>query len=407
MMKANKKVMAALLAAMMTVSAGAAVVSAGNVSGPGAEIPNVDNNSNGWNGEVITLDNGTKVNGYYYQTAKNEYAKGWKLIDGKWYYFAKKSDLSASTISHNTQNGNGTDKYKYYAVMDKKVDIDYNDDDRSPYTFRFGKDGAMITGWYQTSNAVDPIYGDARNWEYYSPSTGAQQTGWIKVGANWFYMTDRDNFEVTYKENGHMMTKKMPKGTLLMGGTYTFKDSEKASEKTYTFADNGVLVNEGQGWVKEGGDWYYVQENGTRAHATENGTVDGWKLINGKYYYFLKNGKMLTGWANIYTDDTMSKTAWYYMTSNGDCVLNNWIQMADGTWYLTNPSGEMVTGWAVRGGKTYYLNEGFAQYGSYGAMVTGTVVIQNNTYTFDASGALVSVNNQPVNPGTIPQFPTK
>ena len=56
-MKANKKVMAALLAAMMSVSAGAAVVSAGvPVGGIGSEIGSITNS--GWRATVL--------NGKYY-----------------------------------------------------------------------------------------------------------------------------------------------------------------------------------------------------------------------------------------------------------------------------------------------------------------------------------------------------
>ena len=62
-------------------------------------------------------------------------------------------------------------------------------------------------------------------------------------------------------------------------------------------------------------------------------------------------------------------------------------------------SGEMVTGWAVRGGKTYYLDTDAA---NYGVMVTGTVTINSSKCTFDANGTLVSINDQKVDPGVIP-----
>ncbi|MGI5958692.1 MAG: hypothetical protein ACOX60_04675, partial [Massiliimalia sp.] len=124
-------------------------------------------------------------------------------------------------------------------------------------------------------------------------------------------------------------------------------------------------------------------------------------------YIFDENGVMQTGWVKALNSKGEAK--WYYCTANGDCVLNNWVQMADGTWYLTNASGEMVTGWAVRGGKTYYLNEmnaagnGTVMAGKpYGVMATGTVMIKGYKCTFDANGALVSINDQVVNPGTIP-----
>ncbi|MGI5958702.1 MAG: hypothetical protein ACOX60_04725 [Massiliimalia sp.] len=375
MMKANKKVMAALLAAMMTVSAGAAVVSAATpVTGPTASSTTSTgtwyaNNSIDGAGNVVVKYSFLKSNG---QWAKDE----WQLINDKWYYFGSDS----------------------MALCNTKLPLGNLES-----VYRFGADCAMVTGWYRTSNATDPTYGDARNWEYYSPSTGKQQFGWIKEGANWYYMTFADTV-VKYKENGREQVKTMPKGTLLMGGTYTFVD-EYGTEKTYTFADNGVLVNQGQGWVKEGNTWYWVQEDGSRFTGKEPTTgvqsSDSWKLINGKYYVFNSKGEMLTGW--IKAQNSKGEVKWYYCTANGDCVLNNWVQMSNGDWYLTNASGEMVTGWAVRGGKTYFLNDNNGVVGlSYGAMATGTVTIKGNKCTFDASGALVSINDQVVNPGTIP-----
>ncbi|MGI5960140.1 MAG: hypothetical protein ACOX60_12105, partial [Massiliimalia sp.] len=319
MMKANKKVMAALLAAMMTVSAGAAVVSAATpVDGIGS-VGNTTTATSGWMHQ--------KVGGkdyWSYKISKGVYAAGWKMIDGAWYFFAQ-IDANGNPVNTGLTHSSTVASSDYYAIVDKTADILCADG--GTYTFRFGKDGKMLTGWYRVSNALDPVYGDSQNWEYYSPSTGAKQVGWIKEGANWYYMTNTTT-RVEYKENGQSKMKTLPAGTLMMNGTYKFWDGENVG-KTYTFAANGVLVNEGQGWIKEGENWYWVQENGSRFTGAKADSVtftaNSWNKINGKYYIFDENGVMQTGWVKALNSKGEAK--WYYCTANGDCVLNNWVQM--------------------------------------------------------------------------------
>lgn len=415
-MKANKKVMAALLAAMMSVSAGAAVVSAGiPVAGVGSEIGS--NLNTGWRATVL---NGKYY--YSYEVSQGQYATGWKLIDGAWYFFAQ-HDAGTPIGTDAQATGTSTNEW-YFALTDTRAICS---DSMGGHIYRFGKDGKMVTGWYQVSNTPDPVTGIANGWEYYN-SNGINLTGWFKVGANWFYIAPRD-MQVEFKENSYWVPHTIKEGTLLMNGTFKFDNQDGQGVKVYTFNHNGVLQNEGQGWVQDRGNWYYMKRaeaNGSLERKTgERSKLNGqkllassWELINGKYYAFDTDGKMLTGWQEFCGLDENGKeqssveSRWYYMTGNGDCVLNSWVQMADGTWYLTNASGEMVTGWAVRGGKTYYLNELNANGNGtvisgrpYGVMATGTVYIKGYKCTFDASGALVSINDQVVSPGTIPSLP--
>lgn len=62
----------------------------------------------------------------------------------------------------------------------------------------------------------------------------------------------------------------------------------------------------------------------------------GWNTIDGKKYYFDKNGAMLTGWQTI---DGQR----YYFEDDG-AMVTGW-QTIGGTQYYFNTSGEMVTGW--------------------------------------------------------------
>ena len=54
------------------------------------------------------------------------------------------------------------------------------------------------------------------------------------------------------------------------------------------------------GWRYIQGTWYYFDENGYAA--------TGWRLINGKWYYMNSECKMQTGWLNL-------NDKWYYTDS--------------------------------------------------------------------------------------------
>ncbi|WP_297424614.1 N-acetylmuramoyl-L-alanine amidase family protein [Clostridium sp.] len=140
------------------------------------------------------------------------------------------------------------------------------------------------------------------------------------------------------------------------------------------------------------GDWSYIDGNSA---------ISGWKLIDGKWYFFDSNSVMKTGWINdggkwYYLDPSGSmKTGWindsgkwYYTSSSGD-MQTGWL-LDNGAWYYLNTSGSMQTGLLDLNGKTYYLSES-------GAMKTGNITINGVNYNFAASGEKI---NSPVAPQT-------
>lgn len=102
-------------------------------------------------------------------------------------------------------------------------------------------------------------------------------------------------------------------------------------------------------WKKNDIGWWYEEDNGQYPTAT-------WKFINNNWFYFQTNGYASTGW-----------------------IFEN------GRWYFADSDCYMLTGWVNVEGKYYYLNP--ISDGTKGAMLTGEVVIDGVTYTFDASGA--------------------
>lgn len=147
--------------------------------------------------------------------------------------------------------------------------------------------------------------------------------------------------------------------------------------------------------------WSWI-ENGIKA--------TGWKLINGKWYYFYSNGNMATGWLK-------SGNEWYYLTESG-AMATGWM-LIDQKWYYFYGEGNMATGWLKSGNKWYYLKESGEMvigwlnldgkkyyFEPSGAMVTGKVNIEGKEYTFANSGELISTTSS-VNPPALDKEETR
>ena len=108
---------------------------------------------------------------------------------------------------------------------------------------------------------------------------------------------------------------------------------------------NSVLSNinksERNGWVKTEIGWMY-NENGK--------PVTGWKLIDGKWYYFESTGVMQTGWKQI-------SGKWYYFHTDG-AMRTGWKQIGD-KWYYLYEDCHMAKSEKIQGkdGKVYDIDE--------------------------------------------------
>jgi lactocepin len=168
-----------------------------------------------------------------------------------------------------------------------------------------------------------------------------------------------------YNENEEMQT-----GWVKISGKwYHFNDKGvmqtgwvKISGKWYYFNDKGVMQT---GWVKISGKWYYFNDKGVMQ--------TGWVKDNGKWYYFNDKGIMQTGWVKI-------SGKWYYFNDKG-IMQTGWVKIS-GKWYYFSDKGVMQTGWVKISGKWYYFND-------KGIMQTGWVYIDNKWHFFDANGVWV------------------
>ena len=114
-----------------------------------------------------------------------------------------------------------------------------------------------------------------------------------------------------------------------------------------------------EGWQKEQGNWRFYKNNQP---------VLDWKQIDNKWYYFNKEGVMIS---NIIIDD-------YLIQDNGALAENTWVKISD-KWYYATASGKILRNkWGKIAGIWYYFDK-------EGAMVTNTLV---GDYLIQNSGAL-------------------
>ena len=114
-----------------------------------------------------------------------------------------------------------------------------------------------------------------------------------------------------------------------------------------------------EGWVLEENIWRFYENNAP---------VLNWKKIHGKWYYFNKDGIMLS--------DTIFDG--YILTSSGAMVDSGWSKLQD-KWYYANAYGKISQQkWDKIGGVWYYFDQD-------GVMLSNTIF---DGYLFTNSGAM-------------------
>ena len=114
-----------------------------------------------------------------------------------------------------------------------------------------------------------------------------------------------------------------------------------------------------EGWVLEENHWRFYENNAP---------VLNWKKIQGKWYYFNKDGIMLS--------DTIFDG--YILTNSGAMVDSGWSKLQD-KWYYANAYGKISQQkWEKIGGVWYYFDQD-------GVMLSNTIF---DGYLFTNSGAM-------------------
>lgn len=103
--------------------------------------------------------------------------------------------------------------------------------------------------------------------------------------------------------------------------------------------------------------------------------LEGWQLIEGGWYYFIKNVPQ-KGWLN--TED-----GWYYLDPNTGIRQYGWVYDG-GFWYFLNgETGIMETGWVFDNGSWYLMDYS-------GRMMTGWAKVGDLWYFLKGNGAMAA-----------------
>ena len=137
--------------------------------------------------------------------------------------------------------------------------------------------------------------------------------------------------------------------------TSTTNPSETPAKKE----EDKALEVKKEGWVLEENHWRFFENNAP---------VLNWKKIQGKWYYFNKDGIML--------NDTIFDG--YILTSSGAMVDSGWSKLQD-KWYYANAYGKISQQkWEKIGGVWYYFDQD-------GVMLSNIIF---DGYLFTNSGAM-------------------
>lgn len=366
----------------------------------------------GEDGELINRKGWAKLNDdWFYFNDDSSLKTKWQTIGGKTYYFNETTGAMATgqrrinydgeiycfTSDGSLLKGKGWfskyDEYNNY----KKVwcYIDENGVLKTGYQtingkdYYFDYDGKMVTGVVNIGGVIgEPNF-------YCFDNNGAlfKKEGWKKINEKWYYLNEDGSLVNGWKNSGSDWYYLNYHHGMVSGPTKVI-DNKKLDYDVYYFEEDGRLTNR-TGWINhingEFSDWYYV-ENGGKAAL-------GWNKINGTWYYFNSDAKMVTAPTRIFDKDS-SKDKIYFFDKNGAYrKYSGWYELkpVDGEpcWYYFGEDGLAKTGWQTINGNKYW-------FAPNGIMCKGTSTIFENevedgcykvdlpTYLFNESGALVT-----------------
>lgn len=289
---------------------------------------------------------------YYFFEADGSSANGWKLYNGAWYYLYDGMALVGDYV----MEYEGIDYYFVFATDGRMTDqIMVNNGwiligatwyywdgnglvmgawkKIDGYDYFFDYEGRMTTSMVIDDGSVVDAYGhkvqntwvriyEESSWAY-AGEDGKAVTGWKLIGSTWYW----------FDEWGEMADEAI-----------TIYNEETGKKETHNFASSGAWL--GEQTVTAG--WSYYNH---AYHYYENGSlVYGWKMVNGKWYYFDKYSGQMYSETCEYIDGKN-----YVFTADG-ALANGWMETEWGTWFFAGADGVAKTGWQLIGNTWYYFN---------------------------------------------------
>ena len=256
----------------------------------------------------------------------------------------------------------------------------------------FDKDGKMYTqeGWITVQDKIYYIMNGAvcKNGNYATDPT----SGWLILDGEWYLLDTADGHRLSgLQKNGNDLYYLDPEQNDKMFKSTNQEDGWKQLNGTwYFFRGWGGALN--NGWNKLGNDWYWFHEDCSMASAEwirEGGNLyyvrdwggmlhDQWRQENGVWYYFRGWGAALNnGWSKIGND-------WYWF--NSDCTMASaqWIEEGGNLYYVRDWGGMLHDQWRQENGVWYY----FRGWGA--ALNNGWSKIGNDWYWFNSDCKMAS-----------------
>ncbi|MFR8537120.1 MAG: N-acetylmuramoyl-L-alanine amidase [Lacrimispora saccharolytica] len=256
----------------------------------------------------------------------------------------------------------------------------------------FDKDGKMYTqeGWITVQDKTYYIMNSAvcKNGNYATDPT----SGWLILDGEWYLLDTADGHRLSgLQKNGNDLYYLDPEQNDKMFKSTNQEDGWKQLNGTwYFFRGWGGALN--NGWNKLGNDWYWFHEDCSMASAEwirEGGNLyyvrdwggmlhDQWRKENGIWYYFRGWGAALNnGWSKIGND-------WYWF--NSDCTMASaqWIEEGGNLYYVRDWGGMLHDQWRQENGVWYY----FRGWGA--ALNNGWSKIGNDWYWFNSDCKMAS-----------------
>ena len=334
----------------------------------------------GSDGRAVTGLNNILGALYYFNTSTSIEYKGWKLINGDYYFF------NPAAVNGLQKIGDSIYYFKDNKLVTNQTLNLPSSNGIKGGTYKFDKDGhgtlVPQSGWKKINNS----------WEYLDDN-GSLTNDWRYIDGQWYYfnnniLVENTDFYVPAK-NG------FAEGLYYFNknGHYLINSWRKVSmNTTYYFGADGRAVS---GWQSIGGQQYYFDND---SHAMY---CDGLAFIpsqNGSAYYFDNNGHYLT---NVWEKDAQGHDYYFgsdgravngfkviagtpYFFSNCQLIKNNWQSNSTGT-YFVNASGHAVNGWQLIGSDWYYFDN-YRLVTNQVLKVPSTSAIKGGTYYFNQTG---------------------
>ena len=291
----------------------------------------IDGTLYGFNEDGTVMNGLSTYQGSTYYGENGKIHLGFKVIDGKKYFFSRWGgamrtgvfDIDGTLYGFNedgsAMNGLSTYQGSTYYGENGKIHLGFKDIDGKTYFFsRWG--GAMRTGVFDIDGTLYGFNEDGtamNGLSTYQGSTYYGENGKIHLG---FKEINGKTYFFS-RWGGAMRT-----GIFDIDGT------------VYGFKDDGTIM---VGWTEYQGQTYFFNKDGSR--------YSGFQTINGKHYFFSQiDGTLKHGWF-------WYQGYHYYATADGSMAVGD--VNIDGMTYHFTDLGRLKLGWSESNGKTYFLDE--------------------------------------------------